>query len=120
MWVRRRRQRHVALYAPAVGWVLPTWLDLPVFPQVLAAAVGGEAQQEAAGQGDLPLIGVDHRRPPLHGNPAWRDDGLSHPDGDVALCPGPVQPVPADGVAAPAGLTEDARPVPGVRREQRN
>src|SRR5580704_17833334 len=90
--------------APAVGRALPAWLDLPVLPQVLTAAVRGEAQEEAARQGDLALIGVDHRRPPLHRDAVTGDDGPSYADDGLALGVGSALPVLADGVAADVGL----------------
>jgi hypothetical protein len=85
---------------------LPARLDLPVLPQVLSAAIRSEAQQQAARQGDLALIGVDHRRPPLHGHAVIGDDGPPHEDGNLLLRAGAASPVLADRVAAEVGLAE--------------
>jgi hypothetical protein len=42
----------------------------------------------AARQRDLTLIGIDHRRPPLHRGPGFGDDWPPHTDGYLALVPG--------------------------------
>src|SRR5215468_1357219 len=92
-------------------------LNLPVLPQVLAAAIGSETQQQAARQGDLALVRVDHRGPPLHRHAITGDDGPAHADGDLPLGAGAALPVLADRVAAQERLAEDAGPVGGIRHK---
>src|SRR4029453_16175476 len=63
--------------APAVVGRQAAALVVPVLPEVLAAAVGGEAEQETADKRDL--VGVRaHPRPPLDGGVVAVDERRAH------------------------------------------
>jgi hypothetical protein len=89
---------------PILWAVLPARLDLPILPQVLTAAIRSKAQKQAARQGDLALIRVDHRRPPLHRHVSSVMMGRPHADGDLLLGTGAALPILADRIAAGVGL----------------
>src|SRR5690606_27735703 len=56
--------------------------------------------------------------PELDGHALAVDEGLAHPDLDLALGPGHVRPVRGHTVRPTVGLVEDPVPIGGVFREQ--
>lgn len=58
---------------------------MPALPQLLAAAVLGEAQHQDSRERDLPVVGVDHRRPPLDGGAIAVDHRPPEPNPHLLL-----------------------------------
>jgi hypothetical protein len=56
--------------------------------------------EQATRQGDLAVIGIDHRRPP---HAVIGDDGPPHVDGDLTLRTGTALPVPRIAALAKKG-----------------
>src|ERR687892_2840196 len=90
------------LVAPAGGRLVAGRLEVPVLAKLLAAAIGGEAKEQAAGDRDLLALGA-HGRPPLDRNPLTRDDRLPEADPDVRLGRRRLRPVRADPLRAQVG-----------------
>src|SRR5512135_3863030 len=92
---------------------------MPVLAQVAAAAVGLEAEEEAAGERDRFAV-VDHRRPPLDCDAAAVAEGAAHPDALVALRGGVATGVSSDLVVAAKRLTKRCGSVAGVLGKERD
>src|SRR5215510_833454 len=102
--------------APALVGRQQAALEVPVLAQILAAAVGSEAQQETADQRDL-LALVPHPRPPLDRRVIPVDERLAHLDADVLLRARRPCPVRDDTLVPEVRrLVERRRAVGRVRR----
>src|SRR5919109_5173748 len=104
--------------APALVRRPATLLDVPVLPEVEAAPIRRELQQQAAGKRDLTFLGVLHRRPPLHRDHVPLHDRLPHSHLDTPLGTGSALPVGADPLVPETRLAERRRTVRRVLGEE--